>query len=292
MNAISKKLGICGDTIVEVLVVLAVLGLAISISYESANSALLDTSAADENAQASKYVNSEIEYLRSLAPNSNKNDRNQDPNGNIFNSSVPYCITNTTPSAPIITTTSSLCNFGTVPYHVLIYNCDSYQSDSPDPCLDTIADSDTFVVQATWPGTPGDVTDSTSTIYRIHVPGEASSSNSSAGIGPGPCDPTDPNCEGGPTPGGSYDWSDEFQNISPAGQDVIGCSWNWGDGTVTNNQACNTDDTIDHTFVSQPTPDPYPTDCQKYPYTVILTVNLANGLNPTSTYEDDLPTCD
>src|SRR5271170_6288790 len=56
-----------GDTIVEVLVVLAVLGLAISISYATANRSILDARQAQENSQATEYVQAQIENLRAYA---------------------------------------------------------------------------------------------------------------------------------------------------------------------------------------------------------------------------------
>ena len=58
-----------GDTIVEVMVVLAVLGLAIGISYATANRSLLDARQAQENSQATELLQSQIENLRVLATN-------------------------------------------------------------------------------------------------------------------------------------------------------------------------------------------------------------------------------
>lgn len=70
MRAVGKRLNLsdqCGDTIVEVMIVLAILGLAIGISYSTASSSLLQTRAAQENSKATELVQSQIESLRSLS---------------------------------------------------------------------------------------------------------------------------------------------------------------------------------------------------------------------------------
>ncbi len=61
-----KRLGQRGDTIVEVMVVLAVLGLALSISYATANRGLQQSRNAQEHSQALGIINSQIELLRNV----------------------------------------------------------------------------------------------------------------------------------------------------------------------------------------------------------------------------------
>lgn len=65
-----RKLTSRGDTIVEVMIVLAVLGLAISICYATANRSLMNARQAQENSEASELVSSQIEQIRanSLLP--------------------------------------------------------------------------------------------------------------------------------------------------------------------------------------------------------------------------------
>lgn len=60
-----KKLNSAGDTIVEVMVVLAVLGLALSIAYATANRGLQQSRNAQEHSQALGIINSQVELLRS-----------------------------------------------------------------------------------------------------------------------------------------------------------------------------------------------------------------------------------
>lgn len=62
-----KRLNQGGDTIVEVMMVLAVLGLAIGISYATANRSLLASKAAQESAQANSLLLGQLEALRALA---------------------------------------------------------------------------------------------------------------------------------------------------------------------------------------------------------------------------------
>ncbi len=56
-----------GDTIVEVMVVVAILGLAFSIAYATATHSLNKTRNAEEHAEALQYINSQIELIRNNA---------------------------------------------------------------------------------------------------------------------------------------------------------------------------------------------------------------------------------
>jgi type II secretory pathway pseudopilin PulG len=163
-----KKMTSTGDTIVEVMVVLAILGLAISISFATANRSLLDTSQAEENSQATEYAETQIEDLRYLAPTSSSADPSQNPTTNIFNPTTAFCITNPTAASPITTIVSN-CDFGTQKYQVLVYNCDGYSGGGNDPCTAASHDSDTFIVQAIWPDALGQGSDSATLSYRVHA---------------------------------------------------------------------------------------------------------------------------
>src|SRR5579884_4195391 len=66
-----KHLSSSGDTIVEVLIVLTVLGLALGISFATANTSLLNTRQAQENSEATEIAQSQIESLRELVSNGN-----------------------------------------------------------------------------------------------------------------------------------------------------------------------------------------------------------------------------
>ncbi len=55
-----------GDTIIEVMIVLAVLGLAIGIAYSTANRSLLNARQAQENSQATAAAQAQVEQLVSI----------------------------------------------------------------------------------------------------------------------------------------------------------------------------------------------------------------------------------
>ncbi len=132
-----------GDTIVEVMIVLAVLGLAIGISYATANRSLINARQAQENAQATTLAQSQVEALRSLA---------DDTTPNIFQAG-PYCLS---AAAPYAIQTGTDCNRGTIPYTVGI----TY----------TNAPTDTFTVRVSWPDVNGEGTDTVTQVYRLHRP--------------------------------------------------------------------------------------------------------------------------
>jgi type II secretory pathway pseudopilin PulG len=149
-----------GDTIVEVMVVLAVLGLAVGISFATANRSLLATRAAQENSQATSYLQSQIEELRYLAPAGSGQ--------NIFRQGQFFCVNTTTNM--VVTGFSggfnqtSLQNYGNYPtnpnggcvksfYHLAIaYN----------PA------GDTFTLTAYWDDVQGQGQDTATLNYRVH----------------------------------------------------------------------------------------------------------------------------
>jgi len=58
------KLGNRGDTIVEVMVTLAILGLAFSIAYATANHSLMLARNSEEHSEATQFLQSQIEQIR------------------------------------------------------------------------------------------------------------------------------------------------------------------------------------------------------------------------------------
>ena len=130
-----------GDTIIEVMVVLAVLGFAISISYATANRSLLATRAAQESSEATALLKSQIELLRYLAPNGTAV-----ANENIFQAG-PFCI-----QANVVSTT---CKFGL--------------DDRYNVAITRVADN-TFTLKADWENVQGQGRDSATLVYRVHAP--------------------------------------------------------------------------------------------------------------------------
>jgi type II secretory pathway pseudopilin PulG len=154
-----------GDTIVEVMIVLAVLGLAIGISYATANRSLLNARQAQENSQATELTQSQTENLRFLAPTSAPTSN---PVKNIFAPSQPYCIKDVRSVTPFITDPAQ-CGFGTNNlYTILIYSCDNIANPSTTPCKD-VSDANTLVVQAKWDDVSGQGTDTVTLVYKDHA---------------------------------------------------------------------------------------------------------------------------
>jgi len=140
-----KSLNNRGDTIVEVMIVLAVLGLAIGISFATANSSLLATRGAQENAQATAILQGQIESLRYMIPDSASN-----PDKNVLRTG-DYCITDDYK----VTTdaTDSRCTVSDGRYHIVI----NYSSTTG-----------TFTLTNTWDDIRGDGQDKVTLVYRLY----------------------------------------------------------------------------------------------------------------------------
>ena len=146
-----------GDTIVEVLVVLAVLGLAIGISFATANSSLLATKGAQENSQASELLQSQVEALRYMVPTADSTA----PDPSVLQTDAPFCLV-----------TSSL------PYKVVSSPLDSVadecQQGGPDPAnpLYNVSiqfdGTSTYTLIATWDDISGQGKDSVTMVYRLY----------------------------------------------------------------------------------------------------------------------------
>jgi prepilin-type N-terminal cleavage/methylation domain-containing protein len=174
-----------GDTIVEVIIVLAILGLAISISYATASRSLLNTRQAQETAEASEYVQSQIEGIHALAADTNA-DTNSSGQiitpGGIVKQANAFCIINPNPqdpavqidSDPLPTDATPTCYPNSTIYHVVIYSCDRITTANNAICQtqsgNTVTGSDTYIVRANWPDVLGQGDDYVTQVYRIHTP--------------------------------------------------------------------------------------------------------------------------
>jgi type II secretory pathway pseudopilin PulG len=146
-----KKLNSCGDTIVEVMVVLAILAMALSVSYATANRSLLDIRQAQENEQATELLQGQVEELRTL----------------------------TAPSSPVnIFTPGSYCLSTSAPYTKL-GSCGFSYAGQPAPAVSALytikttytpinASGGTFTIIATWPDIEGQGSDSIQLVYRLY----------------------------------------------------------------------------------------------------------------------------
>lgn len=147
-----------GDTIVEVLIVLAVLGMALGVSYATANHSLLNARQAQEHSEALEIIQAQIELLRT-APRNYPAIFDTTPTNPPNIHAYGFCMNGT---AVVDLTASNLYNYSVYPnppcvinnlYHVSIKNTDD--------------GLDTFTVMALWPDIDG-TQDSVSMNYRLH----------------------------------------------------------------------------------------------------------------------------
>jgi type II secretory pathway pseudopilin PulG len=147
-----------GDTIVEVILVLAILGLAISISYATANTSLLDARQAQENSQAAEVVATQVEDLRVMAANP-KLKPDETPNLNyIFSytgAAQLFCVdaTNKAIATTSLGARNAACNYNGL-YDVFITGPGAGGGD--------------FTITAIWDDVEGLGTDTITMTYRVY----------------------------------------------------------------------------------------------------------------------------
>lgn len=156
-----------GDTIVEVIIVLAVIGFALGIAYATSNASLQATRQAEENSHATQLVQAQIESLRSYSGITDSLDPHYIYQLQAFcfdTSQTKVTLASmTNPPLTLVGTSkysnytvgSSNCVFDTL-YHIVI----GYDS----------ASQDTFTVKATWDDVRGDAQDTVTMVYRLHKP--------------------------------------------------------------------------------------------------------------------------
>lgn len=149
-----KRLNQRGDTIVEVMLVLAIVGLAVGISFATADSSLSQVTASSQNTQSTALLQQQIERLRSLVANPSTS-----PNY-IFRTSGYYCV-DASDNVIATFTGTNLTNYTIYPaacvsggYHIAV----SYNGTS-DP---------TFTTTAYWDDIQGHGQDSATLTYRMH----------------------------------------------------------------------------------------------------------------------------
>lgn len=142
-----------GDTIIEVMIVLAVLGLAITMSYTTANRSLLATRQAQENARATQLLYSQIEQMRLLAAVPSPS-----PTQNIFRAvGAPFCVTVVSGVYAVLDTTAPACLVDNL-YRLSITHTDNPAAGRPN----------TFTLTATWLDASGRENSTVTMNYRIH----------------------------------------------------------------------------------------------------------------------------
>lgn len=140
------------------MVVLAVLGLAIGISYATASRSLQNARQAQESSQASELIASQAELIRQLSGNPTGT-----PN-NVYRAGENFCITGSGASAAVVSwpstqpTPAAQCQgLGDNGLYTIVTK---WSNDS----------TDTFTIQASWQDITGQGTDTATLTYRYHRP--------------------------------------------------------------------------------------------------------------------------
>ena len=149
-----KKLHSRGDTIIEVMIVVAIIGLAMSIAYATVSRSLQSARQAQENAEATSLAQAQIEQLRGLSP------KHTDPALTIFRP-TRFCIkSDGKPSTATMPTSHS--------------DIDNYpaecSSDIYRISIDYEAMYSTFTVRVVWEDVYGEGIDTVTMVYKIHKP--------------------------------------------------------------------------------------------------------------------------
>lgn len=160
---IRKKLTAAGDTIVEVIIVLAVLGLALGISYATANRSLIGVRQAQENSQATALLQAQVEKLRALACTTGIGNCSNASGANIYQpGGIKFCVTGTSGNYLVIQSSNAA------------YAADCQNQDSLyDIAIVYVPNSNvpqggSFTLTATWPDIAGQGTDTVTLSYRLY----------------------------------------------------------------------------------------------------------------------------
>ncbi len=277
----AHKLGSRGDTIVEVLIAVAIISFILVSAYLISNRSTASIRGGQERQEATALAQSQIELIR-------------------LNNGV--------------NTTSKGCfNDSQIAADRGGEEC-SFKADGSSKCttsdsycyrVDITRNSDgIYEVAVAWEAISGSQ-DSVSLWYRPPFGlisaaggggGAGSGASGDAAIDPGGCGGSKPPCPTMPPPGGMYHYERSFLNISandPA--HVTGCTWDWGNGASTTygmgSPYCLYGNwTPDQLFLPSTPLPPYPAACinvpganaYRYQYAVAVTITFDNASPKTS----------
>ncbi|HVA10792.1 MAG TPA: type II secretion system protein [Candidatus Dormibacteraeota bacterium] len=161
-----KAFGAHGDTIVEVLIVLSILGFAISISYASASRSLADAQQSEQNSYATELARSQIEEILAMV-----NGGTEDAAGNLSGLSnvhpqngTQFCMTN----GAAVPASAVSCQYPAtgVPY---TWTDTLTQVATGNPSF-PYPYTNNFQVQVVWPDALGQGQDTVTLSYRAYPP--------------------------------------------------------------------------------------------------------------------------
>ncbi|HVC36672.1 MAG TPA: type II secretion system protein [Candidatus Dormibacteraeota bacterium] len=161
---ISKLSRQTGDTIIEVLIVLAILGLSFGISYATANKGLLASRSAEEHSEALQLIDAQVELLRQASSNSATN---------VFLSGGSFCMISANPPTPTYPVTAlfavpavadndSLTEYPPACVQGLYHESIQYYPNPPS------GSQDVFTLYIRWTGLGGTNIQQEELTYKLH----------------------------------------------------------------------------------------------------------------------------
>lgn len=152
-----KYLNNAGDTIIEVLVCIAVVSTVLGGAFVTTRQSQVGVRNSQEHAEALKLVESQLEQLRGDTTDA-------------INATTPFCMYNEAPVSAVIAPQSADCtqNSGGVAkqpdsrYYLTITRCAAIA------CGNNIANSYLFTVKASWPQVTGQGNGTETMVYRLY----------------------------------------------------------------------------------------------------------------------------
>lgn len=144
-----RRLGEAGDTLVEVLMAIAVLGLALAGAFVTTNHSLLATRGSQERENGMKLVESQLEQVKNLALTN--------PNA-VFGTGVPasFCVNS---SGAVVASTNAGCAMNASGVATTV---------EPVYHLSITQDDNTFTIVNRWTDVSGRQQDSVQMAYRVY----------------------------------------------------------------------------------------------------------------------------
>lgn len=289
-----------GDTIVEVLIAVAVVSFLLAGAYSLSSRSVKTLTDAQERGQALGVASAQIEYLRAANAFPATSDC-FNPAGVAVTASGANCNYNSAGQNGCTAATSSYC------YDVQITPVTSSGGGSSVASIST-----TYKIAVTWDSLLGN-NSNVSLFYRIDIPNLAyvpsvSGGGVSAAIGATGCTVTN-SCG---VPGGStYHYTASFTVITdiPRSQ-IASCLWDFDDGTTqtySTPAGCSNGDYVSHSYKDAPqmqTLPPWPAACQsaflppdstangRTTFIVTMVITQTDGTTvPTQPYSVRMPYC-
>lgn len=295
-----------GDTIVEVLIAVAIIGSVLTGAFTVTQKSSHAVRSSQEHSEMLQILQSQVEVVRALAMDQAKEDEPTAPTTGVYSTSPTFfCVDSATRQRvnqtrlanvlpPIADDTfvnyEKACKVGNEKRYNLAISYDST--------------SKLFTFNGRWDRVGGGKNQE-KLYYRI-LPAPVV-------VAP----PPPPSAASGPTGGGtggkadikssckyikdtticepskdppSYRWVGGYVNNSKnTGKTAVSCVWDWDDGT-TSTTACNFNDKISHTWPAFPVA-PFPADCEKQTKVITLTVKLNDGSTAVKTRAIGMPGC-